>query len=128
MENTVNMTTGTILLRASFDNKDLHLFPGQFVDVILAMPPAGESVMVPARAIQTTQRGQSVYVLKPDGTVALTKVEVGQVYKDNAAIQKGVAVGDVVVTDGQMQLTPGAHVRVQKENPKDSADQGTEKS
>ena len=115
IENTVNMTTGTILLRASFANANQHLFPGQFVDVVLTMPPSGKSVVVPARAIQTTQSGQSVYLVKRNGRAVLTTVEVGQTYGDRAAVTKGIAAGDLVVTDGQLELTPGARVQVQKD-------------
>jgi len=115
IENTVNTNTGTIMLRASFANANMHLYPGQFVDVVLSMPPAGESVVVPSRAIQTTQQGQSVYVLKSNNTVQLKPVTVGQVFGDSAAITDGLSVGDQVVTDGQLQLMPGGKVRVQDE-------------
>ena len=115
MENTVNTATGTILMRASFANSDGRLYPGQYVDVIVSMPPKGPSVTVPTRAIQNTQQGTSVYVIKPDMTVALTTVKVGQASGDLSAIQDGVKEGDIVVTDGQLQLGPGAKVRIQKD-------------
>jgi multidrug efflux system membrane fusion protein len=112
MENTVNTTTGTIMLRASFGNVDEHLYPGQFVDVVLRMPPAGSSVVVPSRAVQATQQGRSVYVVK-NGKAELTPVKVGQTFAESSSIISGLSAGDVVVIDGQLQLTPGAKVRVQ---------------
>ncbi|MDP3508649.1 MAG: efflux RND transporter periplasmic adaptor subunit [Candidatus Melainabacteria bacterium] len=115
MENTVNTNTGTILLRASFDNAGHKLFPGQFVDVVISMPPAGKSVVVPARAVQTTQQGNSVYVLKPDNTVDLVKVKLGQSSGELIAVLDGLKVGQTVVTDGQLQLSPGSKVKVQRD-------------
>lgn len=116
MENTVNTNTGTILLRASFDNAGHKLFPGQFVDVVISMPPSGKSVVVPARAVQTTQQGNSVYVLKPDSTVDLVKVKLGQSSGELIAILEGLNVGQTVVTDGQLQLSPGSKVKVQRDS------------
>jgi len=112
LENTVNTNTGTVMLRATFENTSEHLYPGQFVDAVLIMPPAGNSVVVPARAVQITQQGSSVYVVQPDGKVALMPVTVGQTFGEQAAIVKGLSAGAVVVTDGQMNLTPGALVVV----------------
>jgi multidrug efflux system membrane fusion protein len=116
MDNTVNTTSGTALLRASFDNADSRLYPGQFVDVMVTMPPPGPSVVVPISAIQTTQKGNAVYVVKPDKTVELVPVDMVRSSDDWAALDKGVHPGDIVVTDGQLQLTPGASVKVVSEN------------
>ncbi len=112
MENTVNTSTGTIMLRASFDNNDMHLYPGQFVDVVLTMPPSGPGVVIPARAIQTTQQGHSVYIVKADGTVELRTVKIGQTFGEQATILEGLSASEVVVIDGHLQLTPGARVKV----------------
>jgi multidrug efflux system membrane fusion protein len=112
LENTVNTSTGTIMLRASFNNGTQHLYPGQFVDVSLVMPPSGKSVVVPSQAVQTTQQGQSIYVVQPDGSVALKPVQIGQTRGDQTAITSGLQAGAQVVTDGQMNLTPGAKVRI----------------
>ncbi|MBS1990128.1 MAG: efflux RND transporter periplasmic adaptor subunit [Cyanobacteria bacterium SZAS LIN-2] len=113
MENTVNTSTGTITMRASFANQDSRLYPGQFVDVLISMPPKGPSVTVPTRAVQNTQQGTSVYVVKPDKTVTLTTIKAGQASGDFTAVLEGINVGDIVVTDGQLQLSPGAKVQVQ---------------
>ncbi|MBU6451290.1 MAG: efflux RND transporter periplasmic adaptor subunit [Cyanobacteria bacterium REEB67] len=121
MENTVNTSTGTITMRASFANPDFRLFPGQFVDVIISMPPKGPSVTIPTRAVQNTQQGTSVYIVKADKTVALTKIKAGQTSGDFTAVESGVNVGDTVVTDGQLQLAPGAKVRIQKSPDEDKS-------
>ena len=63
LENTVNTSSGTVMLRATFPNANLRLFPGQFVDVIVTMPPDGQTVVVPASAVITSQQGNSVYVV-----------------------------------------------------------------
>jgi len=127
LEYTVNTTSGTALLRATFPNTDMRLYPGQFVDVIVTMPPDGESIVVPANAVQTTQQGNSVYVVKDDNTVDLVRVDLKRTYGDWAAIAKGISKGDVVVTDGQLALTPGAKVKIVKsdDTPKHRAGPGT---
>jgi multidrug efflux system membrane fusion protein len=112
LEYTVNTSSGTALLRATFANDDNRLYPGQFVDVIVTMPPDGDSVVVPANAVQTTQQGNSVYVAQPDNTVNLVRVDLKRTYGDWAAIGSGINAGDKVVVDGQLQLTPGAKIKV----------------
>ena len=114
LEYTVNTTSGTALLRATFPNMDMRLYPGQFVDVIVTMPPDGDSIVVPANAVQTTQQGNSIYVVQPDNTVNLVRVDLKRTYGDWAAIAKGISKGDTVVTDGQLALTPGAKVKIVK--------------
>lgn len=115
LENTVNTSSGTVSLRATFPNLETKLFPGQFVDVIVTMPPDGQTIVVPSSAVQTSQQGNSVYVVKPNKTVDFVTVELKRSYGDMAAIGKGLSPGDVVVTDGQLQLTPGARVEIQKD-------------
>lgn len=112
MENTVNVSTGTIALRATFDNGNDHLYPGQFVDVVVTLPATGNTIVIPSRAIQTTQKGQSVYVVLKNGTVELRPVQVSRIFAENAAVSSGLAPGEIVVTDGQLQLVPGAKVQV----------------
>jgi membrane fusion protein, multidrug efflux system len=116
LENTVNTTTGTVLLRAAFANKELKLFPGQFVDVVVTMPAPSPTVVVPATALQTTQQGTAAFIVKPDNTVVFSPVTVARTTGDTAALTSGVQAGDVVVTDGQLQLTPGSKVRITKES------------
>ena len=113
LEHNVNMSAGTITLRATAPNLDKKLFPGQFLDVIATMPPDGQTVVVPESAVQPSQNGNAVYVLKADNTVEFRPVELKRSFAGMAALSKGVAPGEVVVTDGHMQLTPGASVLVQ---------------
>jgi hypothetical protein len=84
------------------------------------MPPDGQTTVVPSSAVQTSQQGNAVYVVKPDKTVDFVPVELKRTYGDLAAIGKGLNAGDVVVTDGQLQLTPGAHVDIVKQPTVDS--------
>jgi multidrug efflux system membrane fusion protein len=112
LENTVNTSTGTVVLRAAFANTELRLFPGQFVDVIVSMPPDDKTVEVPTRAIQTTQQGTAVWLVSDEGTAKFTPVEVSRTNGDFAAITKGVNVGDTVITDGQLELLPDAKVKI----------------
>lgn len=112
LENTVNTTTGTVVLRAAFPNKDHRLYPGQFVDVVVSMPANGPTVVVPVAALQTTQQGTAVYVMKDKNTVDFRPVKVARTHGDFAALDSGVQSGETVVTDGQLQLTPGAKVKV----------------
>jgi hypothetical protein len=114
LEYTVNTTSGTALLRATFPNTDNRLYPGQFVDVIVTIPPDGPSIVVPANAVQTTQQGNAVYVVQKDNTVNLVRVDLTRTYGDYAAISKGLSAGDQVVTDGQLSLTPGSHIKIIK--------------
>lgn len=114
LENTVSTTSGTVSLRATFANTSKRLFPGQFVDVIVSMPPDGNSVVVPASAVQTTQQGNAVYVVTSDNTAKFVPVQLSRTIGDLAAIGKGVNAGDVVVTDGQLQLMPGSKVSIEK--------------
>jgi len=115
IENTVNTTTGTVVMRAAFDNDDHRLFPGQFVDVTATIPAQGATVVVPNTALQTTQQGTSVFVVDPNNNkVHLAPVTVLRSTADSSAIGKGVNAGDVVVTDGQLQLTEGTKVKIVK--------------
>lgn len=113
LERNVNTQAGTVTLRATAPNLDKKLFPGQFLDVIATMPPDGETIVVPESAVQPSQTGNSVYVVKKDNTVEFRQVELKRTFGGMAALSKGVSPGEVVVTDGHMQLTPGATVIVQ---------------
>jgi len=114
LQNTVDTTSGTVSMRAMFANSRSKLFPGQFVDVVVTMPSDGATVVVPATALQTSQQGNSIYVVQPDNSVKFISVELKRTYGNMAAIGKGLNAGDVVVTDGQLQLSPGMKVTIQK--------------
>jgi multidrug efflux system membrane fusion protein len=112
VDNSVNTATGTILLKATFGNKDQVLWPGQFVNVTVQLASQPYAVAVPSRAVQTGQDGQYVFVLKPDNTVEYRTVTVDRIVGLEAIIAKGIQSKDRVVTDGQLRLFPGAQVKV----------------
>jgi multidrug efflux system membrane fusion protein len=111
IDNAVDTSTGTIHLKATFENRDGLLWPGQFVTAVLTLDTIRNATVVPAEAVQAGQRGQFVYVVKPDNTVEIRMVAAGRAFGNRMVIEKGVAPGDTVVTDGQLRLYPGAMVR-----------------
>jgi multidrug efflux system membrane fusion protein len=112
LDNAIDASTGMITLKAIFDNKDSILWPGQFVGAHLKLETRPNAVLIPTKAVQTGQSGTYVYILKPDKTVELRPVEVGPPIEDDTIVDKGVAAGETVVTDGQLRLHPGAKVHV----------------
>jgi multidrug efflux system membrane fusion protein len=110
LDNAVNPATGTIKLKGVFANKSHKLWPGQFTDVLLTLASRQNAVVIPAGAIQTSQQGEFVYVVKPDNTVEIRQVTSTATTGEEAVIEKGLAAGETVVTDGQLRLTPGAVV------------------
>ncbi len=111
IDNSVDIATGTIKLKASFENIDKRLWPGQFVNVILTLKTQPDAIVVPSQAVQTGQQGQFVFVVK-DGSAELRPVSVGITYEDIVVIESGLVPGEQVVTDGQMRLMPGAKVEI----------------
>jgi multidrug efflux system membrane fusion protein len=111
VDNTVDSSTGTIRLKAVLENRDRLLWPGQFVDVVLTLRTIPNATLVPAEAVQESQQGQFIYVVKPDGTVEPRVVTAGRTQEGTTVIEKGVSPGDTVVTDGQMRLYPGARIQ-----------------
>lgn len=109
VDNTVDASTGTIRLKAQFENRDRLLWPGQFVNALLKLDTT-EQTVVPAEAVQAGQQGQFVYVVKADQTVELRPVAPGATSMGKIAITKGVNPGETVVTDGQLRLFPGAKI------------------
>ena len=110
IDNTVDPTTGTIRLKGIFQNAGRQLWPGAFVRVTLDLTTDPGALVVPATAVQVSQEGQYVYVVKADRTVEMRPVRLDRQHGDEAVIASGVAPGEVVVTDGQLRLTPGAKV------------------
>jgi multidrug efflux system membrane fusion protein len=114
VENAVDTATGTIGLKALFANEDEALWPGQYVDVVLKLRTEANAVVVPATAVQKTREGEQAFVLRGDGTVELREVVVVRTTKEEAVIGKGIAAGEMVVTDGQLMLVDGARVEVKE--------------
>ena len=112
IDNAVDKTTGTILLKGAFANQDRRLWPGQFVNVVLTLTTQPNAIIVPSQAIQTGQEGQYVFVVKSDLTVEARPVTVSRTINNESIIEKGLREGEAVVTDGQLRLVPGAKVEV----------------
>jgi multidrug efflux system membrane fusion protein len=111
-DNTVDPTTGTIRLKASFENRKLQLWPGQFVNLSITMAVKSNAVVVPSQALQTGQKGQFVFVVAPDATAGIRLVVAGPVSGGMTVIEKGLQPGEQVVIDGQMRVVPGGKVEV----------------
>jgi multidrug efflux system membrane fusion protein len=112
LDNKVSSQTGTVLLKGSFANAERRLWPGQFATVILTLTTQPNAIVIPAVAIQVGQEGQFVYVVKPDMTVETRPVVAGMNIGDHVVIDKGLAAGENVVTEGQLRLVPGARVQI----------------
>jgi len=113
IDNTVDRATGTIQLKATFQNTKNTLWPGQFVNVVLTLRTVPNAIVVPGQAVQTGQQGQYVYVIRPDQTVESRPVVVSRTADSLSIIAKGLSPGEQVVIDGQLELHPGALVYVQ---------------
>jgi multidrug efflux system membrane fusion protein len=112
VDNTVDNTTGTIKLKARFENTDHRLWPGQFSTVLLRLAQDEDATVVPSQAVQTGTRGDFIYVVKSDTTVEQRPVKVARTVGADAVISTGIQPGETVVTDGQMRLIPGMKVEV----------------
>jgi len=112
IDNTVDKATGTILCKATFANEPKRLWPGLFVNVVVKLATQPHTVLVPSQAIQTSQEGQIVFVVKPDLSVEVRPVEVDRNIDGEIIIKKGLKPGEQVVTDGQLRLSPGAKVQI----------------
>jgi len=116
VNNTVEMSTATIRLKATFQNTDRRLWPGQTVNVLLTLGVQPKAVVVPSQAIQSGQSGSYAFVVKQDQTAELRLVSVSRSTNGEAVIEKGLIPGETVVTDGQLLLTSGARVSIKDQN------------
>ncbi|MEO8584958.1 MAG: efflux RND transporter periplasmic adaptor subunit [Acidobacteriota bacterium] len=112
IDNTVDTATGTINLKATFPNRDHALWPGQFATVSLRLASETGALVIPTEAVQTGQAGTFVYVIGADETVTVRPVAVHRTYQKWSLIEKGLAAGERVVTDGQLRLAPGMKVAI----------------
>nr|WP_246561989.1 efflux RND transporter periplasmic adaptor subunit [Geobacter grbiciae] len=125
LDYTVDMATGTIKLKGTFENRARRLWPGQFANVVVTLAARPNAIVVPTQAIQTGQSGPYVFVVKADSSVEIRQVTPGIAYEGVTIIEQGLAPGERVVTDGQMRLTPKARV-TEKPGP-GTRDQGPAK-
>ena len=114
-DNAINPDTGTVNLKAEFDNKDKGLWPGQFVNVMLMIGIRSQAVVVPSAAILMGQQGNFIFVVKNDMTVDVRNVTPGPQINNQNVIEEGITPGEQVVTDGQLRLVPGAKVVVKND-------------
>jgi len=112
MDNHVDSITGTVLLKGRFANADGQLWPGEFVDVTLILAVEADALVVPAQAVLTSQQGTYVFIVNGDGSATQQSVTVARTVDSLAVIADGVVPGALVVTDGQLRLTPNAHVDI----------------
>jgi multidrug efflux system membrane fusion protein len=125
VDNQIDTSTGTIKLRAQFDNQDYALFPNQFVNVELLVDTLQGATTVPPSAIQRGAPGPFVYFVKDDNTVAVRPVKLGPSEADKVSITDGLSVGDKVIVDGSDKLRDGAKITLPGNVPT-KTDQGSQ--
>jgi membrane fusion protein, multidrug efflux system len=126
VDNAIDQTTDTIKLKATFPNRDLRLWPGQFTRVTLRLATLSNATVVPSQAVQTGQDGQFVFVVTAESTVDQRPVTVAQRMGEDVVIGKGLNPGETIVTEGQLRLEQGTRVQLQGANGTDGgrADSG----
>jgi multidrug efflux system membrane fusion protein len=112
----VDSTTGTIMLKGTFPNSSSQLWPGQFVNVAVKLAVEENAMVVPNQAVQAGEKGEYVYVVKPDMTAEYRPVVTGASSGGETVIEKGVRPGERVVTDGQLRIYPGAKLKIKNES------------
>ncbi len=112
MDNAVDTTTGTILLKGRFENADRALWPGQFVTTTLVLYEERNVIVVPVPAIVEGENGSYVFVIGPGRKAVTRPVVVGRSVGENVIVTRGLEAGDTVVIDGQLRLVPGAQVDI----------------
>lgn len=111
IDNSIDAATGTVALKAKFDNGEKTLWPGQFVRVVAGLKMAEKGPVVPSRAVQTGQNGLYVYVVNKDNTVSMRSIKTGLSVNDETLVTEGLVNGDTVVVEGQLKLYDGAPVK-----------------
>lgn len=114
IDNTIDTASNTVLVKARFDNPRERLWPGQFVNVLMTLRTEPNAIVIPSKALQISQTGSYVWVLKPDMTVDMRKVTINRRLGEEVVIATGLGAGDRVVTDGQMRLDVGSKVSIEQ--------------
>ena len=114
IDNAVDRATDTIRLKATFANDTRRLWPGAFVDVSLRLAVETHALVVPSAAVQPSQQGTFVYIVKADQTVESRPVKVLRIEGPETVLDGGVQAGEMVVTDGHLRLVPGARVTMKR--------------
>jgi len=110
VDNVVDMATGTIRLRSLFDNSSRALWPGLYVNTLITLAEQENATVIPAQAVTAGQQGSFVWLVQEDGTVTPRQVTSTRNVEGLAVVDKGLKPGEIVVTDGQVRLVPGAKV------------------
>ncbi len=121
IDNTVDLSTGTIKVKATFPNNDRQLWPGQFANVVVRLATEADAIVLPTVAVQTGPEGPYVYLVKADQTVEMRPVTIARVAGGDTLIKSGVTAGDTVVTDGHLRLVPGSRISVKGAEPSKTA-------
>jgi multidrug efflux system membrane fusion protein len=111
VDNVIDQSTGSVRLKATFPNENSALWPGQYVNIRLLLKTLPQVVTVPSTAIQRGPDGMYVYTVKPDRTVSMQAVTVGQMTDGTSVIDNGLSAGTPIVTGGQSRLQPGSRVQ-----------------
>jgi multidrug efflux system membrane fusion protein len=117
IDNQIDTATGTLRLKATFENTDERLWPGQFVNARLVISTKSAAITVPQRAVMQGATGYYAYIVKSDNTVERRVVEVAGMQDDMAVVEKGLAAGEKIVVDGQYRLNDGAHIKIDTTPP-----------
>lgn len=117
-ENSIDATSGTINVRASFDNGEQRLWPGQSVNVSVLVRLDPNALVIPPSAVEVGQQGTYVFVVKDDNTAEIRPVTVDRTVNGMVVIAKGLKAGERVATDGQLRLNNGTHVQIVTDEPK----------
>ena len=117
IDNQIDVATGTLRMKATFQNDDEALWPGEFVNVRLVLSMKNGAVTVPQRAIMQGPAGYYAYVIRPDSTVERRDVETSGMQDGIAIIEKGITAGEKIVVDGQYRLSNGALIKIDPDKP-----------
>jgi membrane fusion protein (multidrug efflux system) len=125
IDNVVDRKTGTIVLRARFDNPRKLLVPGLYVSTMLGREETTDKLIIPQSAVQEDQAGMFVMVVAPDSTVELRRISTGQAYAGELVVNAGLEPGEEVIVEGIQKVRPGLVVDA-KLAPRPSMQQGVE--
>lgn len=112
IDNAVDPSTGTIRVRAQFDNKDAALWPGQFVNVSVRLYEQADAIVIPSQAVQSGPQGQYVYVVGEDMVADVRRIDVQEIDGERTIVARGLSKGERVVTRGQLRLGPKTRVQI----------------
>jgi multidrug efflux system membrane fusion protein len=116
IDNNVDTTTGTIKLKGTFPNANRKLWPGEYANVTLKMSTQANALVIPNQAMQTGQDGNYVYLINADHVAEVRPITIGLRRESELVVDKGLAEGDIIVTQGQLRLAPGSRVSLPGEN------------